>query len=111
MPLSNSAGPSRAPMITNVKIAPDRLGVARGRWHAAHSIDPHCFRVCAWQRLNFLTAALRQYLPIIAIPVVAHRFTWRDAAVRSEFGADRKWLAERQTDATDSTPTSFAIDF
>lgn len=65
MPLSNSAGPSRAPMITNVKIAPDRLGVARGRWHAAHSIDPHCFRVCAWQRLNFLTAALRQYLPII----------------------------------------------
>lgn len=26
----------------------------------------------AWQRLN-LTAALRQYLPIIAIPVVAHR--------------------------------------
>jgi len=40
MPLSNSAGPSRAPMITDVKIVPDRLGVAHGpmAYSTSHSL-------------------------------------------------------------------------
>lgn len=33
MPLSNSAGPGRAPMITNTKIARGRVGVADGIQH------------------------------------------------------------------------------
>jgi len=57
-------------MMTDVKIAPDRLGGARADGIQHIAFAPCRFRICAWQRLNSLTAALRQYLPIIAIPVV-----------------------------------------
>lgn len=35
---------------------------------------------------------------------MARRFTWCDALPGPEFGVDRKWLAERQTDAIDRAP-------
>lgn len=37
---------------------------------------------------------------------MAHRFTQRDEAARPEFGVDRKWLADGQTDAIVPKPTS-----
>lgn len=40
MPISNSAGPSRATMITNAKIAPDRLGVERGMAYSTFHCSP-----------------------------------------------------------------------
>lgn len=68
------------PMITNIKIALDRLAW-RGRWHTAHSNDSRGFRFCAWQRLNSNGRASRQHLPIIAIPLLT------DIAVLSYIGA------------------------
>lgn len=76
-----------APMITNI-VASDRWA-----WRAAdgtkHILLIPVLGFCAWQRLNFLAAALRQYLPITATAVVAHRVTSRRHSDLVAFGSKR----------------------